>query len=200
MALSARRERLDCGVELGVLVDQVAESLPPVDPDHQVHCRHCRAALAELEPLWGQVRELAREEISVPATLIAVVMRAVRRRPGEGTETLPLEDVVPRLVRHALLLDERGVLKIADSVIAQVVSRAALATPGVCSIDRPGLTVEVDGNLVSAQLGLVIDFGWVIPEVVAAARSRVADAVRRMTGLETIRIAITVAEIGAGDD
>ncbi len=197
--MNRRSDRLACGTELGELVDQVAEGLPPADPDHQAGCRHCQRALAELEPLWGQVRELARDEVSVPGTLVEVVMRAVRPERDKQA-ALPLEDVVPRLVSHALLLGERGATKIADSVIAHVVAREALATPGVHSLDRSGaraVAVEVDGARVSAQLRLVVDLRGAIPDVVAAVRRRVADAVNRMTGLETVAIDITIAEIRA---
>lgn len=214
MEMSSRAERLACGTELGALVDQVAEGLSPDDLGHQASCEHCQAALAELEPLWGQVRELAREEVSVPATLVAIVMRAIRdQRAEEQPERLSLDDVIPRLVEHALLRDEQGTTRIADSVIANIVGRVVLATPGVRGLDRAGVlpgvmekgggtggvNVKVDGHRVSAHLGLVVDIGCVIPDVAAAVRERVVEALRRMTGLETVSIDITVEEVRAED-
>lgn len=214
MAMSPHSERLACGMELGALVDQVAEGLLPDDPDHQAGCEHCQAALAELEPLWGRVREFAREDVSVPATLAAMVMRAIREaRVEDQPERLPLDDVVPRLVKHALLMDERGATRIADSVISRIVGLEALATPGVLAVDRAGalrgvggiggradgVSVEVDGHRVMAHLPLVLDLGCVIPDVVAAVRERVVDALRWMTGLEAAAIDITVVEVRADD-
>ncbi len=199
MEVSRRSDRLPCGTQFGLLVDQVAENLPPADPAHQGGCGHCQAALAELEPLWAQVRELAREEVSVSATLVDTVMRAVRQQRRDEQAGVPLDDVVPRLVNHALLLDERGTTKIADSVIARIAGREALATPGVRGLDRAGVTVELEGHRVSAHLRLVVDFGYVIPDVVAAVRERVADAIRSMMGLETAAIDITVAKVAEED-
>ncbi len=199
MEMSRRSDRLPCGTQFGLLVDQVAENLRAADPAHQGRCEHCQAALAELEPLWAQVRELAREEVSVPATLVQTVMRAVRQQRRDEQAGVPLDDVVPRLVNHALLLDERGTTKIADSVIARIVGREALVTPGVRGLDRAGVTVELEGQRVSAQLRLVVDFGYVIPDVVAAVRERVVDAIRSMMGLETAAIDITVAKVAEED-
>lgn len=205
MELSQNHDRVACGIELGALVDQVAEGVPPTDPGHQAGCRHCQAALAELEPLWGRVRELAREEVSVPAALAAIVIRTIREQlPDDRSDRLPLEEVVPRLLEHALLLDERGTTRIADTVIAQVVAREALATPGVSAVARGGavraaagggVTVAVDGHRVSLHLSLVVTLGSVIPDVVAGVRARVVDVLERLIGLEAVAIDITVAEI-----
>jgi len=41
--------------------------------------------------------------------------------------------------------------------------------------------------------------GCVIPDVAAAVRERVVDALRRMTGLEAVAIDITVEEVRAED-
>lgn len=210
MKLAHDGEHLPCGADLGVLVDQVAEDLPPQDLEHEAGCEHCQAALAELGPLWGQVRELAREDVVVPAALLATVMRAVRAEQiGNGGATLPLREVIPQLVNHALLLGDRGTLKIADSVVALIVGREALATPGVLShsgvassvVGRsPGVVVVVDESRVSARLRLVVELGWPIPDVVEAVRQRAGAAVQRMTGLETAAIDITVTDVEGGDE
>lgn len=204
-------EHLPCGADLGDLVDRVAEELPPDDPDHEAGCEHCQAALGELGPLWGQVRELAREDVAVPAALIETVMRAVRvERQGSDGARLPLREVIPQLVDHALLLGDRGTLKIADSVVALIVGREALATPGVLALSSgatsyllgrsPGVEVVVEGSRVSARLHLVVELGWSIPEVLDAVRQRAGLAVQRMTGLETAAIDITVSDVYHSDD
>ncbi|CAN5242029.1 hypothetical protein BH20ACT20_BH20ACT20_05250 [soil metagenome] len=190
-------EHLPCGADLGILVDQVAENLPPRDPEHEAGCEHCQAALAELGPLWEQVRELAREDVEVPPALLATVMRAVRA-------------VIPQLVNHALLLGERGTLKIADSVVALIVGREALVTPGVLSLDSggasslvgrsPGVVVVVDESRVSVRLRLVVELGWPIPDVVEAVRQRAGAAVQITTGLETAAIDITVTDVEGSDE
>jgi uncharacterized alkaline shock family protein YloU len=118
--------------------------------------------------------------------------------------------VIPQLVNHALLLGERGTLKIADSVVALIVGREALATPGVFSLDSgvasslvgrsPGVVVVVDESRVSARLRLVVELGWPIPDVVDAVRRRAGAAVQIMTGLETAAIDITVTDVEGSDE
>lgn len=213
MEMSKGNLRLPCGTELGRLVDQVAEARPPDDPTHERTCRHCKGALWELNSLWGDVRELAREEVSAPARVIETVMRRIRhtRRSG-STPTVPLEEAVPLLVRHALLHGVRGTLRIADSVVATVVRRAALSVAGVRELAPPralrtgaapfeekifpaGVTIDVDGPRVTIALSLVVGVGQPIPEVVESVRERVAEAVEQLTGLQIDAIDITVAEI-----
>jgi len=138
--------RLACGRELLPLVDQVAEALPPVEPEHQRTCPHCQAALGELEDLWRQVRALAREEIVAPDR-----MRYVIRRIHEGLAAPPrevrLEEVLPRLVQHAMLETDRGTTRIADSVVARIVGQAVRGLRGVHLAGRPSaVSVAVSGG------------------------------------------------------
>lgn len=206
MKLAQDGEHLPCGADLGALVDRVAEDLPPADPEHAAGCEHCRAALAELGSLWGQVRELAHEDVAVPAALLAAVMRTVRaEQTGNGGARLPLRDVMPQFVKHAVLPGDRGTLKIAVSVVELIVGREALMTPGVVALGSgevraalegsPRVEVMVDERRVAARVRLVVELGWPIPEILEAVRQRAGAAVRRMTGLETARIDITVTDV-----
>ncbi len=208
MALVQPEEQLPCGVELGALVDQVAEGRPPKDSVHEGRCAHCQAALAELGPLWGRVRELAREEVVAPAALVAAVMRSVHAEGGaNGGATLPLRDLIPRFLEHALLPGDRGTLKIADSVLALIVGREALAVRGVLELDSgvsslpggsSGVELVVDDRVVSARLRLVVELGCSIPDLLARVRRRVEMAVLHMAGLETGSIDITVTDVRSG--
>jgi len=201
MAMSERNGHLPCGVDVGDLVDQVAEHRPPADRGHQEACPYCRAALEELEPLWAEVRELAQEEVTPPGGMLTSVMRRVRRerlpRPG-----LPLERVVPRLVSHAQLRGPRGSTKIADSVIAKLIERAALDTPGVRSLRRPdplgrgeGLALVVEHDEVSVEIGLVIEYGVAIPALVADVRARLEREVERFAGVRLVSVEVVAVDV-----
>lgn len=214
MRVDGGSERLPCGVELATLVDQVAEGTSPADPEHQATCPHCGPALAELDDLWGWVRELAREEVVVPARLVEKVIRRIREEVASLALRAPLEAVAPRLVEHALLLAERGATRIADSVVAEFASRAALEVPGVHSLDRGGLVgaiqgrvptgaapegvaVEVEEERVTVHLQLVVVYGESIPDVTNAVRSHVIRSVEAMTGLEVAKVNIAVQDVDA---
>lgn len=203
--------RLPCGVDVARLVDQVADGLTPEDPDHQEGCPYCQGALAELRELWGDVRELAREEVPVPQRVVRRVLEQIRReRAAIGVmPALPLEQVVPRLVRYALLEAHRGRTRIADSVIARIARRAALDSPAVRRLGRlppgmaprlgggsvSGLGVEVDGARVSVRVGLVVAYGYPLEGVAADARQRVIDALRALTELEVTAVDILIADL-----
>lgn len=192
--MNASNGKLPCGTDLGPLVDQVAEGRTAANPGHQRSCPHCREALDELEALWRDVRELATDDVEVPGALLAKVMERVRRDQAQASSpSLPLDRVAPRLVRHALLRGGRGTTKIADSVIAELIRRSALATGGVRSLR--GDTVAVEGNLVSARLGLVVEFGLIIPELVELVRARVTREAEAMTGLRLETLVIDVVDV-----
>jgi len=199
---------LPCGADLGVLADQIAEDRAPTDPAHQQTCPHCQEALSELDRLWGDVRELAHEEVKTPGGLLSSVMERVRHERAESPDrSLVLEGVVPRLVRHALLHSPRGTTQIAQSVIATLVRRKALATPGVRSIRAEGaagllpgeaaggLSVSVEGAVVSAEIGLVVEYGVVIPELVMAVRERIGREVEELTGLSLSVLEVRVVDV-----
>lgn len=213
MDLSGGGTLLACGAEVGGMVDQIAEGTPPSDAAHQAACPHCQAALDELESLWGEVRDLARQPVAVPARVLDIVMKQIRAERDYRAPVVPLESVVPRLVRHALLTGERGTTQIADSVVAAVVRRAVLDLPGVHP-PRTGerldalvrrlaaqtgvdVDVDVDGHRVTAALAIVVVYGYPIPEVVQAVRDRVVAAIERLAGLEAAAIDITVVDVQA---
>jgi uncharacterized alkaline shock family protein YloU len=206
MAVDEETIRLECGVEVASLADQVAEDVPPAHPRHQATCRHCQTALAELSELWDEVRELARQDVAMPERMVRAVLEGARRQ-GRVPAELHLGEVVPRLVSHALLEGPRGITRIAEPVVAAVARRAALATPGVDSLSaaragglaRAGFAVDLEGHSVRIQLGLVLRFGWAADQVAAQARARVIDAVEVLTGLWAERVDIVVADVAEGD-
>jgi uncharacterized alkaline shock family protein YloU len=203
--------RLPCGVELGALIDQVAQGLPAERSGHQETCPDCQTALRELEQLWGVVREVAREEIVRPPGLVESVVRRIRRELRALGQLLPLESVVPGLVRHALLTGPGGVTRIAETVVARLVARAVRETPGVHALSvrgvigvsdgspgwlaARGITVTGDGQRVDVEIRIVIEYGVQIAVVSARVRDRVVRLIERLTGLEPGVIDIAVEDV-----
>ncbi|MBA3718492.1 MAG: Asp23/Gls24 family envelope stress response protein [Actinobacteria bacterium] len=203
--------RLPCGTSVAVLVDQVAEGLPALDPAHQAACPDCRATLRELELVWGTVREVVREEVVPPSRLIENVLRRVRQELRALGQLVPLQTVIPRLVRHALLGGPRGATRIADSVVARIVAKTARDTPGVHALSVRGIAlpraggpgrltprgvaIEVSGHSVSVEVRLVVAYGRSIPDLAAEVRRRVIHRVEAMTGLEPTAVAVAVDDV-----
>jgi uncharacterized alkaline shock family protein YloU len=190
-------EVLACGTELASLVDQVADGVPPERPAHQQTCPHCQAALRDITQLWSHVRQLTREEIAIPSGIVErVIHRIVEELQALG-RLIPLDAVVPRLVRHALLRGPRGTTRIADRVVAKLIARLVLDLPSVHSLGRTGrvIDVEITGVEVTVDLRLVVLYGRRIPDVAATVRAAVIRRVESLTGLEVREVNIAVESV-----
>ena len=99
-----------------------------------------------------------------------------------------------------------GELKIANEVVAVIAALAATEVEGVVSLTgnmtheliaklgmkslSKGISVAVDNGVVSAQVSLIIQYGYSVPEVSAKVQERVKSAIENMTGLmiESVRV------------
>lgn len=190
--------RLPCGAELDDLVERVAEGLPPRS-EHERTCPDCRRARAELEELWDGVRALARQEVVPPQRLVASVMRRVREGLIAPHSSLPLDEVVPRLVRHAFLPGERGTTRIADAVVARVVAAALDEVAGVelAGGRRCGraLRVDVAESRVSIVLRLALPYGSSLPALADMVREHVVGRTEELTGLAVDALDVAVDDL-----
>lgn len=207
MSESERSERLPCGVALAPLIDQVAEGAAPAEPEHQAACPHCRATVTELEEIWERVREVAHEEVVAPDRIVEHVISRIREE--FVLDGIPLEAVVPRMLRHAQLPEARGSTRIADVVVEEIAARVAQAVPGVHALSaggvggalrplmpsRAGVGVEVREDEVTVELRLVVEYGAPIPEVTGTVRLAVIQAVEALTGLSVPAVDISVDDV-----
>lgn len=203
MALtSGHATELPCGRALAQLVEQVADRSPPADPEHQASCRYCQAALAELDAIWGDVGELARQRVEVPPGLLAATMRRIVRERGGGDHP-PLSSPQPgprpgRPRDHALLAAPRGSTRISDGIVAAVAGRAAVAVTGVRLRGQTATEVRFEDATVALALELTVAIGVALPPLVAAARVAVVADVEALTGLSVTAVDIAVADIHDG--
>ena len=207
MAMSAPGTVLACGRALAPLVEQTAEGQPPVDPEHQTGCRHCREALAELEGIWSEVGELAREDVRARSDLVAAAMRRIRAEPRErGPRPRSAPQARPPVATpgggHALLEGSCGSTHIAAGVLAAIAGRAALGIPGVRALvgDRrvapaPGPHVELDGRSVAITLELEAELGPPLPALATAVRAAVLAEIVALAGLADVIVNVVVANV-----
>jgi len=201
--------RLPCGTWLAALVEQVADNLAPANPEHQVSCSHCQQTLGELEELWGRVRKLARKQVRAPYRIVQAVMRGIRAERTLPSLPLPLEAVVPQLVRHALLQQERGSTRIADSVLARIAALSLCEFPAVEPAVRAaemvggrflgrttsGIHVTVSERGVVVELRITVDYGPHLPSLVEAIRRNIVDRLIQMTGLVVQEVNVLVEDV-----
>jgi uncharacterized alkaline shock family protein YloU len=201
--------RLPCGTRLATLIEQVADELAPADAEHQASCSHCQEALGELEEVWGRVRELAREQVTAPYRIVQAVMRRMRAQSLLPSLPVPLEEVVPQLVGHALLKQERGSTRIADSVLAKVVALSLRELPSVEPAVGAGETargrffggatswieVAVSERGVVVGVRVTVDYGVHIPSLVGALRRKIVERITQLTGLVPLEVNVLVEDI-----
>ena len=89
-----------------------------------------------------------------------------------------------------------GTITVPDSVLAQIVRRAAEAVEGA-RVRRPrrGLEVEIDGSRAAVSLELAVRHGVVLPELAERVQERVATALRTMCGLEVEQVDLAIEEL-----
>ena len=104
-----------------------------------------------------------------------------------------------------------GSVKIADDVVARIAGLAATEVEGVSSMAGnitaealakanrknigKGVKVNVSGGKVTAELSLMMAYGYNIPEICEQVQSRVKSAIGNMTGLNVTSVNIRVAGI-----
>lgn len=109
---------LPCGTEVDALVDQIHAGRTGTRDEHQRHCPHCRAALAQYEPIFAPVRTLAAEPVRAPSSSIDQTLARLRR--GRADDPEPWQVDVGR-----------GRTRVAERVVVACARRAAEDVPGV---------------------------------------------------------------------
>jgi uncharacterized alkaline shock family protein YloU len=197
-------DRLPCGKPVDDLLTQVTDRTPPPDPAHQHSCPHCRAAVAELEDLWAPVRDLAAEDVRVPAGLLQAVMGQIRD--------------LSRNSWSAVLDDPLGRTRIAARVVGAVARLAAesvphvtlalgggrVATPTDTTADPARIAgrrseaatdVGVAGSHVVVDVQIAVDYGAPVWQVAERVRNRIAQHIAIQTGLTASEVNVAVVDV-----
>jgi uncharacterized alkaline shock family protein YloU len=67
--------------------------------------------------------------------------------------------------------------------------------PGARASESQGVAVEVGERQAAADIDLVVEYGVAIPDLAAAVRRNVINAVERMCGLEVTEVNISIDDI-----
>jgi uncharacterized alkaline shock family protein YloU len=123
--------------------------------------------------------------------------------------------------RATALASEYGRTTIADAVVAKIASVATREVdgvyglgagaarmfgavrervPGVRVSESQGVAVEVGERQAAADIDVVVEYGVAIPELAAAVRRNVINAVERMCGLEVTEVNISVDDVHLPSD
>ena len=107
--------------------------------------------------------------------------------------------------------DSKGVVQIADDVVAMIAGLAATEVKGVAAMAgnitnevmhktgkkhlSKGVKVSVHGKRVKISLAIMMEFGYNIPGTCSKVQDRVKSAVENMTGLEVTDVDIRIASV-----
>lgn len=188
-------ERLACGRWTGPLVEQVAEGRGGELDEHQRTCPHCRAALGEIERLWGPVRAVAADRPRAPASVVEAALRRVRTGAQEqeyGRLDSPLGHtrvaarVVVALARH-----------LAGQVPGVEVALSGLSADGHGTVGEvvPDVQAGVNGGSTAVQITLAAAYGQDLQALGERIRTVVARGVREATGLEPVDVTVLVDDV-----
>lgn len=194
---------LACGADVDALLEQAADGHADDLSEHQRQCPHCQAALAEFGRLWGPVRRLAAQPVSVPSAVKAVVTAQVRK--------------LVRDVWYTLQLTDGGAVRIAARVVAMIARDTARTVPGVrvvlgrstqdklsalvekatLSHRHPNAAVGVLGRTAVVDLAIAVRYGDEVDAVAQEVQRRVVAQLRSLVGLEDVKVNVTVDDVVA---
>lgn len=196
-------DRLPCGTAIDGLFAQVTGDRPPRDHGHQRTCPHCRAALAELQDLWTPVRELAAENLTAPASLLAAVMARVRELsrntwyavlPGPRGETKVAARVVGVIARLAAERVPEVLLALGRGDLA---SAAPGAEQSAAAVKGAGAEVGIAGARVVVDVRIVLEYRVSIATVAAQIQRQIAQDLHDLAGVAPIEVNVAVVDVEA---
>jgi len=89
----------------------------------------------------------------------------------------------------------RGSTTVADGVVSKIVIRVARKAEGVYELDEAGTSVEVEGEVATIAVTLVVEFGRAVKTLAEQIRIQVVEAVEQYLGLEVASVDVHVADI-----
>jgi uncharacterized alkaline shock family protein YloU len=94
---------------------------------------------------------------------------------------------------------DRGSVTVGDGVVAKVVTIVAGKVDGVHSLDDDGITVEVDDDVATITISLVVEFGHPIRALAEEIRTGVVESVEQFLGLDVAAVDVLVSDIHVPD-
>jgi len=176
--MTAGGDPLPCGTALDDLARQVFDREPAADPAHQTGCADCQAALLRVTAIRDDVRGLASQRVEPPPGLVRQVMARLR--------------VAPALV--TIDVSARGRTQVAESVVARLARRAALAVEDV--VLASALTTETaEGTTVGLRVRLAVAYGPALHSVADQVRERIRADVVAQTGVTVEEVRVSVDDL-----
>jgi uncharacterized alkaline shock family protein YloU len=89
----------------------------------------------------------------------------------------------------------RGSTTVGDGVVTKIVTRVARGPEGVYSLADDDVAVEIEGDVATIQVSLVIEFGHAVKALAEQLRTDVIEAVEGFLGLDVAAVDIHIADV-----
>ncbi|MGH3862841.1 Asp23/Gls24 family envelope stress response protein [Actinokineospora sp.] len=93
----------------------------------------------------------------------------------------------------------RGSTTVGDGVVTKIVNLVARKADGVHDLGEEGISVEVDGDVATIKVSLVVEFGHAVNPVAEQVRVNVVEAVEQFLGLDVAVVDVHVTDIHIPD-
>jgi uncharacterized alkaline shock family protein YloU len=93
----------------------------------------------------------------------------------------------------------RGSTTVGDGVVAKIVNMVTRKTEGVHGLDDEGISVEVDGDIATIKVSLVVEFGHAVKALAEQIRINVIEAVEQFLSLDVAVVDVHVTDIHLPD-
>jgi uncharacterized alkaline shock family protein YloU len=192
---------LPCGVDVDLLLEQVAGGRGTDRDAHQQQCVHCQAALSEFTTLWAPVAELAAAPVHAPPGLAAAVMSQIRFHVRD--------------IWYTLEITESGAIRIAARIVAALARDCARMIPGVrvafgrstqdtiaalaekatLGHHHPHAAIGVLGRTAVVDLAIAVTYNDPADQVARDIQRQVITTLRDQVGLQSVKVNVTVDDI-----
>jgi uncharacterized alkaline shock family protein YloU len=192
---------LACGAHVDELLEQAAHGRSGQLTGHQRGCPHCQAALREFSRVWEPVRDLAAEQVSLPAAVRTAVFGQLRKLTADAWYTLELADggairiaarVVARIARDAARQVPGARVVFGRSTRPRIAGRAEAATLGH---RHPNEAVGVMGRTAVVDLAVAAEYGQELDAVGRGVQERAIAALRDKAGLKDALVNVTIDDV-----
>lgn len=150
---------------------------------------------AELADEDGGIAEEA-EPIAVESD-DAPVPVAAETDEDDNDQAESIVEPVPAEARPAA--GTRGSTTVGDGVVTKIVTLVARKAEGVHGLGEEGISVEVDGDVATIKVSLVVEFGHAVNALAEQVRVNVIEAVEQFLGLDVAVVDVHVTDIHIPD-
>ncbi|WP_372664855.1 Asp23/Gls24 family envelope stress response protein [Amycolatopsis kentuckyensis] len=171
------------------------ETVEPAEDTAEVETEEDTTDAVSEEDTADETDEAAESSESAEDTEEAVSeeAEAPAEEEAETPEPVVVADETEEAARPAA--GARGSTTVADGVVSKIVIRVARGAEGVHELDEAGTSVEVDGEVATIAVTLVVEFGRAVKTLAEQIRVQVIEAVEEYLGLEVATVDVHVADI-----